>query len=33
MNVLVDKEGVILAKYIRGEELRGKLEELLGDDV
>ena len=33
MNVLVDKDGVILAKYIRGEELLGKLDELLGDDV
>ncbi len=33
MNVLVDKEGVILAKYIRGEELLGKLGELLGDGV
>ena len=31
MNILVDKDGVILAKYIRGEELLGKLEELLGD--
>lgn len=31
MNVLVDSDGVILAKYIRGEDLLEKLEELLGD--
>ena len=29
MNVLVDAEGVILAKYVRGEELLQKLAELL----
>ena len=33
MNVLVDKDGEILAKYIRGEDLLGKLGELLGDDA
>ena len=31
MNVLVDAEGVILAKYVRGEELLEKVGELLGD--
>ena len=31
MNVLVDSDGVILAKYIRGEDLLAKLDELLGD--
>lgn len=31
MNVLVDAEGVILAKYVRGEELLDKVGELLGD--
>lgn len=33
MNVLVDKDGEILAKYIRGEDLLGKLGELLGEDA
>ena len=33
MNVLVNKDGVILAKHVRGEELLAKLEEQLGDDV
>ena len=31
MNVLVDAEGVILAKYVRGEELLERLGELLGE--
>ena len=32
MNVLVDADGVILAKNVRGDELIAEIEELLGDD-